>query len=328
MANSNNETDVILQEALDKLDKKGAEERKEREAKAKEWVKEIQQMIVDDYKEFSFNVCNWTLDSKTKSKSKTDLKLNLADQERIYGDLARFVLRKLETDGEENQEDVVGFVSARDWIESEVGLQQFIFPEDFNSAYLNDICHTFFRRYIDEIGNQSAMFNYMVFFGVPVYTLHNKNYKLLDETTELFGYLKGCGRYFQGFNQSSMPDWVDCVFINVEHVEWCHKLDTDVAMSALDENQQEILRARYRQMIGVPYKTNVSDFAYGTGSKLSKLVQEVVIRYYSMNFDINDSDTWAKQKDIVEWLIAEHRLSKREAEAIDLVTRPDVARNK
>ncbi len=35
-----------------------------------------------------------------------------------------------------------------------------------------------------------------------------------------------------------------------------------------------------------------------------------------------------KQEAIVDWLMGEYKLSKREAEAIDIITRPDNARGK
>ena len=63
-------------------------------------------------------------------------------------------------------------------------------------------------------------------------------------------------------------------------------------------------------------------------TKLMKIQKKVIERFYGEQFDINDSDTWTKQIIIVDWLKKEFGLSNREAQAIDMITRPESARGK
>ncbi|MOA14271.1 hypothetical protein D3C78_1343630 [compost metagenome] len=51
-------------------------------------------------------------------------------------------------------------------------------------------------------------------------------------------------------------------------------------------------------------------------------------RYYGPNFLLGDQQTWPKQKDVVAWLKTTLSLSEREAEAVDIVARPDALRGK
>jgi len=55
---------------------------------------------------------------------------------------------------------------------------------------------------------------------------------------------------------------------------------------------------------------------------LMSILYKTIQRYYGENFDPNDSDTNTTQKDIIDWLMKTFSLSKRQAEAIDIITRP------
>ncbi|MGJ8620068.1 MAG: hypothetical protein ACSHWN_07040 [Methylophilaceae bacterium] len=84
----------------------------------------------------------------------------------------------------------------------------------------------------------------------------------------------------------------------------------------------------FRQLNEHENKNTESSGAEKYQTKLMQLMDKVLERYYGSLFDINDRDTWPKQKDVTEWLKEKHNLSHREAISIDLVTRPDEARKR
>lgn len=61
-------------------------------------------------------------------------------------------------------------------------------------------------------------------------------------------------------------------------------------------------------------------------TRLLGILDLVIERYYGDGYEPNDKDTITKQIVIVEWLQEKYSLSKREAEAIDIITRPEIAR--
>jgi hypothetical protein len=67
-------------------------------------------------------------------------------------------------------------------------------------------------------------------------------------------------------------------------------------------------------------QTNLSETNYTT--KLMKIMNKAIHRYYGENFDHSDKDTHPKQEHIVAWLRAEFSLSQRQAEAIEIIIAP------
>lgn len=282
-----------------------------------DFMKKIHDLINDEPDKFRLTVCSWVLDNKENKE--------LDGLRRAYGYLAELVRKKL---GEEKQ-TLEGYVSAKTWIESLVTVEKPLIASDYTKPYLNTIFHNFFHRIAEDVGSQSAYFCYMVYFGVPLY-LYDANletYTLLDESTEEYCYLKLRGKYYESSSGYSMPDWTEKIYINMDHVDWHYKLDNDNSIPENESDARLKLRTAYRSVIGLIDKTNNIE-VLSTKSRLYKVMETVLARYYGPQFDQFDSDTWPKQRNIVEWLKAEYGLSEREAIAIDLVTRPDEARRK
>ncbi|MGF6481985.1 hypothetical protein [Paraburkholderia sp. JPY419] len=64
-------------------------------------------------------------------------------------------------------------------------------------------------------------------------------------------------------------------------------------------------------------------------TRLLQAVRTVQDRFWGDNWNEDDRDTWPRQDNIVQWLMASANLSsKREAEAVDLVAAPAKRRNK
>lgn len=67
--------------------------------------------------------------------------------------------------------------------------------------------------------------------------------------------------------------------------------------------------------------------SYKHSTSLLSILNLTINRYYGDNYDPNDKDTIPKQRDVVDWLMTIHSLSKRQAEAIDIITRPETLKN-
>jgi hypothetical protein len=62
-------------------------------------------------------------------------------------------------------------------------------------------------------------------------------------------------------------------------------------------------------------------------TRLMNITNDVLSRYYGENYDPQDRDTIPSQAIVIDWLKDTYSLSGREAQAIDIITRPDIARS-
>jgi hypothetical protein len=106
-----------------------------------------------------------------------------------------------------------------------------------------------------------------------------------------------------------------------------------------DEQTVQLRRTAYRNAIGekdiafdtrniTQVMTDENIFRGCHETKLMSIQKEVLKNFYGDLFDINEPDSWTKQTVVVDWLRQEFSLSDREAKAIDMITRPDIARRK
>ena len=267
------------------------------------------------------------------------LKITSTEQTRIrykkiYHYLANLILHAVTERAGEKVKNLGGYVSLRQYIETsfietfqtwENGHHKSMYP----SVQINDIVRVFFDRVQ---GNYftSMCFSvaYMINFGVPIYVKDSSSDKftIVDKHDEDFIYLKQLGKYGDSIDWYKLADWADRFYINMEHENLHYNF-----MGNTCEESIEVVRAKqdaFLKLIGVDINTEITVSKFGDNSKLFNILKVVINRYYGNTFDVNDKDTWPKQKDVVEWLISEHKLSKREAESIDIVSRPDEARNK
>lgn len=57
-------------------------------------------------------------------------------------------------------------------------------------------------------------------------------------------------------------------------------------------------------------------------TRLMNIMDKAIARYYGVNFDVNDKDTYPNQDDVIDWLMGEFSLSKRRASAIEILIAP------
>lgn len=199
---------------------------------------------------------------------------------------------------------------------------------DFSKLDLVDAVRDFFN---DILKNyfclDSGNVPWIVHLGVPIYIKDSLSdeYVLVDEQDKDFVYLQQLGKYEDTIHWRELADWADRFYVNMEHVGQLFKFGIEDSTSARELN---IKKEAYLKMIGVQTDNKMAISSFGDNSKLFSILKLVISRYYGHTFDINDRDTWANQKDVIEWLKSEHHLSKREAEAIDIVLRPDQARKR
>lgn len=137
--------------------------------------------------------------------------------------------------------------------------------------------------------------------------------------------IKAIGRY---------PEWILGFYFKNSQLN-THKQFFDGFKG--DDESLRIRRKAFRKFIGEDDvfnnkqdadKTTITNNLNYYSTRLLKIQEKVIEHFYGKQFDINDPDTWTNQKVIVDWLRAEFKLSEREAQSIDIVTRPDQARRK
>jgi hypothetical protein len=164
-----------------------------------------------------------------------------------------------------------------------------------------------------------------VYQGVPLVRDQGGDHELVFEPDPLYSYLALRYKYYDFSSDYSWPVWVQGLYFDRQHLE-ANKLFF-WGGEELSEEQIQARREAFRARIGVATKaTGVT--AAASPTLLLKRVEAVRSRYYGGNFALGDPDTWPKQATVVAWLMSTHNLSKRLAEAVELVACPDEVRQR
>ncbi|MES2661719.1 MAG: hypothetical protein V4629_00295 [Pseudomonadota bacterium] len=299
-------------------------------------------LIVNEPIKFTKLLCNYVIDTNDsilRTNYQEYEKLNSQEKERIgqkrfHCYLANLVLQAITVRTDEKIKNLGGYVSLRHYIEASFienseTFRHFHSKETYPVASLNDAVRTFFNSVKNNnFANACWYVAYMANFGVPFYVKDSTSdeFIVVDKNDEDFIYLKQLGKYEDSISWYELSDWADRFYINMVHEKLHYNFTTDRYSASTEE--ANVKKEAFLKMIGVQTNNEIAVTNFGENSKLFKVLKAIINRYYSITFDINDRDTWPKQKDVIEWLINEHKLSRREAEAIDIVSRPDLARNK
>lgn len=289
-----------------------------------EWHQKLKSTIDDRPQDFIRVLCHSVLEESSTS----DLHPSPAfpGLRRVYQTPARLALQRLEeTNFPPPQPE---YISAKEWIEEEVraGLYvDHVFYDHYQDARSHeDLWRELFEPVVDSLADAETRIALRVYHGVPIYQWNKKKFELVDESTEELGYLRQRGRRYEVLHSSTMPPWTNRLYLRSDHLRIYE------AFYAVDYEQSEeevnLLRAGYRHALGITPERRPPSTA--RQSRLMSLTEAVYERYYGANFSPADSDTWPRQKDIVLWLKQVHGLSEREAQAIDIVCRPDALRGK
>lgn len=302
-------------------------EREAMENAADSYLKQMKEEIKNDPRGFSKWVCESVLGEEEWVKNNlsswgAEAIASYKQKSTYHSYFAQQILNQL---NEVPKVKPSGYISLRQWIERNCSWLSIPREDEFNDPYYESVWVTFFNQYLDEFNSQIHYVTYMVYFGVPLYEKVGDEFRIVENTNENYQYLKLRGKYDDITSAKAPPSWADKYYIHTDHEALHYKMDWDEYKS---EEERDFVRESYRRAIGVPLDSSQGGIDYGRHSRLSAIMEKVIARFYGPNFDPNDSDTWPRQVDIVEWLQSAHHLSKREAEAIDIVTRPDRARNK
>jgi hypothetical protein len=192
------------------------------------------------------------------------------------------------------------------------------------------VTQTFFSKFEEDFG--SAVRYVCNFFteGMPLYRKSetDESYTPVLFSEEEYIFLKVKGAHYDGGPEFRFPWWANEFYIKKSHMTaygvFFHGKDPK-------PHEVEILKAAFQQYIGVQefigeqkHVENAPIMQHRT--RMIELAERVVERYYGITFDINDRDTWPRQRDVVEWLHTEFDISGRVGEAIDMLVRPDSIR--
>jgi hypothetical protein len=152
---------------------------------------------------------------------------------------------------------------------------------------------------------------------------------LADPHDENWVYLRCSGRQ-GGFPEcTEPPSWFESYFISRRDLEvhsWLFTHNDSLSDAEVAHRRDALSKQLDLPLPGAP--SGNAQNSSGRTTSLMGFIQTVQQRWYGENFDPLERDTFPKQVDVVDWLVKVHNLSKRQAEAIDIVTRPDQARRK
>jgi hypothetical protein len=218
------------------------------------------------------------------------------------------------------------FESLADYIAREFSFNtEFLRDDHFESLYVDDVVAELLHDPKAQLGDCINRVCELVHEGVPLYRLTTGSFDEIGENDPMHHFIEKLGKYWEIDARSRFPDWFSGLYFR----------RCDLAMHATyfsepveSDIQVQAIREAFRKAIGAETAPASANRASPHSSKLMTPLEEVGRRYYAVNFSLADDETWPKQKVVVEWLISTHGLSKREAEAIDIVARPDRLRGK
>jgi hypothetical protein len=227
-----------------------------------------------------------------------------------------------------------GFISLLEYLEYEFSRNSNVWRYNSPTAYkgleLSDWIWTFFRQFEDTQSYISAEILEAIFRGLPIYKKNDaENYENSTSGSDYF-FLKGCGEYSTSLTWETPPKWATEIHFKVEDFKLYRLIF--FANNGLTPKEVEERKSIFSKHFDISeVQTDVegrSSPRRGEETSLMKVLKMIQDRYYGINFNVQDSDTWPKQIDIVEWLMKDHKLSKRQAEALDIVCRPDAVRKR
>jgi hypothetical protein len=196
-------------------------------------------------------------------------------------------------------------------------------------AHINRVDGDVFHPHLEEFGYALGHVYEMISLGVPLVRETSEGLQDVIEPDALYVYLEQSRRYLTCPDTSHWPEWLQGHFFRRSHLAEL-KMWFEGGSYDLTNEQIAARRRAFRSAIGFPAEGNRRPAlpASQKGTQLLGHVAAVRDRYYGPNFSFSDPDTWPKQTDIVAWLMSTYSLSKRLAEAVELVACPDEVRQR
>lgn len=201
--------------------------------------------------------------------------------------------------------------------------RMFNFDEDrpYDSIY-----EELLGSYLSNFQNSAATGCNMVYLGVPMYVAGPGEKMTEDRTSERYHFIKGMGKYFYSPDDRKAPEWMNGVYLKRSDIER-HYLIFSQPEPPSPEEEAALVKA-YRISLGLSVEEMLDHATSGFGTRLAQHASSMIRHFESQGYSRSRSGEWPLQKAIVFWLTSNSGLSNREAEAIDLVTRPDHLRTR
>jgi hypothetical protein len=179
---------------------------------------------------------------------------------------------------------------------------------------------------LDHLQNAAATACHMVHLGVPMYVAGADGRMTEDRASERYHFIKGMGKYFYPPNDYEAPKWMNGVYLKRSDIER-HYLMFSQPEPPSPEEEAMLVKA-YRVSLGLPVEDAQMPEDSGWETRLAHHAASMIKHFESQGYTRTRAGEWPLQKAVVFWLTSNSGLSNREAEAIDLVTRPDHLRTR
>lgn len=211
------------------------------------------------------------------------------------------------------------------------------FSPHFTASEGHGLVEQFVSNFYEELGRAHQDVCVLLNEGLPLYgeSTPAGKFRLVPYREEEYVFLRQRARMEWDTPMSYFPDWTKKYFVKQEDIG-AHEIFFR-ASEGKDETTR-ILRTAFLRHIGLesridefedePARSLEPRLPRAHKTRLLALVDSVIERYYGVNFNPVNSDTWPSQESVVGWLKAEHGLSGREAMSIDIIARPDTIRGK
>lgn len=277
-----------------------------------------------------------------------------------WRNLSQIIVDHIFSDKDENE-----YVSLSDYIKKWIDLNEDYILDAKTKSEKNkykpdnfrEFLGCFFERIEEEVKKFLFHFCWSIYRGLPLYEkIATGKFSIVDDSNHDFVYLFMNGFYntcpinkrFYGrklvssiatrYESFCIPEWTNKYYVNNKQLVIFNEFYREDYVFD-DEQTVQLRRTAYRNAIGEKdiafdaqnvnrLMTDENIFRGCNETKLMSIQKEVLKKFYGDLFDINEPDSWTKQTVVVDWLRQEFSLSDREAKAIDMITRPDIARGK
>lgn len=259
--------------------------------------------------------------------TKNEFESNIfASTRRFNGGFAKLMLDKVNEEEGEGQDRSCEYFPFVDMIRANFHVTfKWLRADDLGEVSdLFSLIHAFMERYSGDLGSAVDSAAYMVYEGVPVYKKNASGaIERISFYDPLYIYVFKKGELWETGKITHIPEWVDGLYFKRSDIE-VH----DTYFSGCGELTEESRNLR-RQAVWRTLGIDRDDQAGSVKSpervhktRMLDAVQAVIERYYGPQFNEADRSTYTTQDVVIEWLKSNLGLSQRQAEAIDIVTRP------
>lgn len=258
-------------------------------------------------------------------------------ENKLHGFLAQLVLRTLDRGLKEDRGWEIRTIL--DCVEANFKVESWWLRSDTESEDINHLVWRFFESVSEHFSYHLNSYVYDSDGGLPLYSKNESGqYERGDSSNADFVFVRSITKHDAMRNDyTSPPAWTKSLYVKKTDVEAFLLFHGD----GYSEQAKMVRAAALRAFLDGKLDVSPEVKATGTSShsrvhlasfqhetKLLRVLETTRERYYGKNFVPNDPETLPKQTDVVAWLMATYSLSKREAEAIDIVTRPESARRR